>query len=168
MLYSLPELRALPPETRRQPRAVIAPKFNTQLGFQLRRLRSKLLPWPQRGPVLRHWHRRFDKAGYGDIAGGCGGVALNPDVLDDPVFDLPPVVWSVDDVWLSGHLERLGVPIWGDPRLNKCRAIIEVERTAALMHAEIEGAGRRAANSACVAYMRETYGIWGGQGGPSP
>jgi hypothetical protein len=42
------------------------------------------------------------------------------------------------------------------------QAILPLSRTAPLYAAVIEGSNRPQANSACVDYMRETYGIWGG------
>jgi hypothetical protein len=153
-------------EARRGPRAEYAPPFPKQFGFQLRRLarvafgglggrgaeRLKLLPQ----------FRKLVRSGYADIAEGFAGVAVRPDFLDDAAFSLPPVVWSVDDVWLSGHLARQDIPIWADQSLNLAQAIIPLSRTLPLYAAVIEGADRRAANQACIDYMRQTYGIWGG------
>jgi hypothetical protein len=158
--HHLSELCGIPVPSPRLPRSVKAARYQHQPSYQLRRLVERLAPRP--GPRLRLRHRKVARGGYADILAGCGGVAIKPEFLDDLAFDLPPVVWAVDDIWMSGHLERRGIPIWADPRLNQGLCVIEASQTSALMHAEIEGAGRRAANSACVAYMQETYGIWGG------
>ena len=72
------------------------------------------------------------------------------------------MLWTVDDIWLSGTLTRLGVPIWADKDLFDVREILATSQHYALYKAVIEGANRVAANRACIDYMRETYGIWGG------
>jgi hypothetical protein len=48
-----------------------------------------------------------------DIITGCGGTLVKPRFFDDAVFDYsgaPPSAFFVDDVWISGHLARRGVP----------------------------------------------------------
>ena len=45
------------------------------------------------------------KAGFADILQGLGGVVVRPDFFDDEAFDIPDILWAVDDVWLSGMLE---------------------------------------------------------------
>ena len=162
MAYSNPQLRRLPEASKRQPRAVISPPSRQQFGYQLRNLVSAMIPRSGAAMVLQQRHRRVDRAGYADILAGCGGVALRPEFLDDLAFDMPSVVWAVDDIWLSGHLERRGIPVWADPRLNQARAYVTTARTADLLHANLDGADREEANSACIDYFRATYGIWGG------
>ncbi|MBL9050227.1 MAG: glycosyltransferase family 2 protein [Tabrizicola sp.] len=145
------------------PRAVLAPLGYMQLGFHIRGLLSKAFARKKDTGVLSTPFRKIDRSGYVDIAEGYGGVALRPDFLDDAAFAIPPVLWTVDDVWLSGHLARRGIPIWADKTLNKARAVLEVSRTQSLFRAVIDGADRDTANQACIDYMRATYGIWGGE-----
>lgn len=151
---------------RREPRALYAPPFPQQPGFQMRRLARTafggLLTLGRNRPILLAQFRKLDRSGYADIAEGYAGVAVRPDFFDEEAFSLPPVVWSVDDVWLSGHLARHDIPIWADQSLNLAQAIIPLSRTLPLYAAVIEGADRQAANQACIDYMRQTYGIWGG------
>jgi hypothetical protein len=48
-----------------------------------------------------------------DVLQGCGGVLVRPRFFDAALFDhdaAPPEAWFVDDVWVSGHLARRGVP----------------------------------------------------------
>ncbi|MDM7932951.1 glycosyltransferase family 2 protein [Tabrizicola sp.] len=147
------------------PKAVRAPRPSEQWGYWLRRLlANSRRPDPTR-PQLRAAHRKLDRSGHVDIAEAFAGVALRPDFLDEDAFVIPPVLWAVDDVWLSGQLARRHIPIWADRRLNRSVAIRGVVDTTPLLRAVIEGADRRAANLACVDYMRETYGIWGGSVG---
>lgn len=150
------------------PQAIIAPNYHFQFGFQLRRLLSPARMRKSR-PRLRPPFRKLDQSGYADIAEGYAGVAVRPEFLDELAFVIPPVLWAVDDVWLSGHLARRGIPIWADTALNRAQAILPLSHMRPLYSAVIEGADRPSANLACVDYMRETYGIWGGaEDGASP
>jgi hypothetical protein len=102
---------------------------------------------------------RFQTAGFDHIAEGFGAVLIKPDFFDKTMFDIPPVLWSVDDIWLSGHLERKGIGIL-------CASGFEIPPTtgahdqAALFDNVFDGADRYEANAACVKYMQDTYGIW--------
>ena len=159
---TLERMGAAPNPGRGIPHGVVAPDGVEQLGFQLRRLAAVLLE-PVRGKSpLRPSFRRLDRSGHVDIAEGVGGVSLRPEAFDDAAWSIPPVLWAVDDVWLSGHLERRGVPIWADQSLNLVRKVGAIDATHALYRATIEGANREQANLACVNHMRQAYGIWGG------
>lgn len=102
---------------------------------------------------------RFIKPGFGHIAEGLGAVLVRPEFFDAPMYDIPPILWAVDDIWLSGHFERQGIPIWCIAGFD-----LPLETNAggqdALYRSVIEGADRSEANSACVKYMQDTYGIW--------
>jgi hypothetical protein len=52
-------------------------------------------------------------------------------------FDIPDLLWTVDDIWLSGQLAVNGVPI---------RKITDHEQ----------------ANRACIRHFQREYGIWSG------
>jgi hypothetical protein len=145
------------------PRAVIAPRANRQLGFHFRHLLECAKRHSPDRPDLRAWFRKVDRSGYVDVAEGVAGVAIRPDYIDDLAFIVPPVLWAVDDVWISGHLARRGVRIWADKRLNCAQALVKLQLTYPLFKAVLDGANRKQANLACVDYMRKTYGIWGGE-----
>jgi len=144
------------------PRAVVAPHYLDQIGFHLRRLVGKATRRRSDAAPLQPLFRKLDQSGFADIAEGYAGVAVRPDFFDDAAFAIPPVAWAVDDVWLSGHLARRGVPIWADMRLNRVQAILPVSQTEPLYNAVIDGANRPDANLASVDHMRRAYGIWGG------
>lgn len=144
------------------PRAV---RNRGQKGFFGRYLRRKLrkaFPRYSGDMRLTAWGSLYKESGYGDVAEGFGGVMVRPDFFDDAVFDIPPVLWAVDDFWLSGHLARRGIPIWVDRSVAKMSMIGDLNEQFALNQAVLDGVDRKAANRACIDYMRETYGIWGG------
>jgi hypothetical protein len=99
-------------------------------------------------------------SGYMDSVFGRGGVMVRPAHFTEEVFHLPAVVWSVDDYWLSGHLEANGVPIWVDCRIpnpitHRCLTLIRP-----LLTDVIENHDRWAANAACIEWFRKEKGIW--------
>lgn len=98
--------------------------------------------------------------GYVDYFSGYGGVMVRPEWLDDPAIrTIPPVLWTVDDPWLSGHLERRGVPIW----LTRARPWPD-KREPSFSHAlhdlVEEGHGRVEADLAAIAHFRRAHGLW--------
>lgn len=99
------------------------------------------------------------KAGYADIARGFGAVLVRPDFFDSLAYDIPQVLWSVDDIWLSGQMARLNVPIWAMANVYTPPEA-DGEDVAALLTSVIDGANRQQADQACVKYMQDTYGIW--------
>ena len=105
--------------------------------------------------------------GYVDIAEGLGGVSVSPDFFSQEVFEIPPLLWTHDDVWLSGQLEVNGIGIWVDKYFwNQGRyKIIEIENPGAnesepLYKAVFNGLDRENLNKFCINYFRENYGIW--------
>lgn len=144
------------------PRAVLAKKpldwsrNVKKIGLALRYGGFKAIPWDKKPPFLV-----FSKAGYVAVGEGFGGFMIKPRFLDRSMWDIPAGLWSVDDVWISGHLNRQGIGIWGmstRPRMMTSH----IDLVDALHAAVIDGKGRVEANVACVRYMQQTYGAWGG------
>jgi hypothetical protein len=111
----------------------------------------------------RHVRSLIPDTGQVDIAKGYGGVLVRPDFLDAEAFRIPDGFWAVDDIWLSGHMARLGVRIHKTGPTPKS-APTRAGKLAALLDRELEGRGRDKLNRACVDYFRQTYGVWGGRG----
>jgi hypothetical protein len=111
-------------------------------------------------PVLPIEPPRFQSSGFVDILMGHGGVLVRPDMFPQAVFQLPEKTWAVDDIWLSGHLESNGVPIWIDHHIPSPRLLRSVHLIRPLFAEHTEGMERGIANSASVAYFRKTFGIW--------
>ena len=99
-------------------------------------------------------------SGFADIAMGHGGVLVQPDWFAQTVFDIPDESWAVDDIWLSGHLETRGIPIWVDHDIPFPRTIRPIHHIRPLMTEATNGLSRDAANQASVRYFRQTSGIW--------
>lgn len=99
------------------------------------------------------------RSGYADIFEGVNGVLVRPEFFDDLVHDIPENLWAVDDVWLSGHVTRRGIPIWATAETY---ASIETttHRLTPLHAAVIGGLDRGGANAACIRYFQENYQVW--------
>ena len=54
----------------------------------------------------------YANSGFIDILSGHGGALVRPEWFGPEAWEIPHVLWTVDDPWLSGHLERQGIPIW--------------------------------------------------------
>ena len=145
---------------RAMPRAKALSKAE-DLGYQWQRLKQKLarIGRPKRDE-LKAPRSRIGKSGYVDIGEGFGGFLVRPEFFDRDAWVIPPVLWAVDDVWLSGQLARKNIPIWGEAHASRLLTT-RYQKRAALHAAVIEGAGREDANYKCAEYMRDTYGVWG-------
>ena len=140
----------------RQPLAVKRQKARAyDLELRARRMLARLSGRRRVKPFFK----RIAKGGYGSVACGVGGVLVRPDFFDDQFYDIPPVLWAVDDFWLSGHFERKGIPIWVASHF-RWPGELPAGRVDALYHTVIDGVDRAEANAACVRYMQDTYGIW--------
>jgi len=172
----------------RRPEAAIA-AMGCDVGFFLRQTAGPRAPQPRvkrrRGGVkniprnlpywiAREWafatrHRESSwvvwpsDCGYADIAEGFGGVLVKPDFFDDAAFAIPPVLWAVDDIWLSGCLAHRGIPIW----VEKLVARGGHEKNAAgscgiatLTRAIIDSHSRMEANRAAIRHFQDTHRIW--------
>lgn len=102
----------------------------------------------------------FVEDGYVDVLEGYRGAMIRPEFIPKETFTIPDILWTVDDPWLSGHMTRIGVPIWlfADTPLWKSPYKAHFrERLGAFVYKDH---GRLAADTACFEYFRDTYGIW--------
>ena len=134
----------------RQPRSSRRPK---DLVYRLKRLGSLGL-WKPRKNV---------GSGYVDMLEGWGGVLVRPEFFTDAAFDIPEILWTVDDIWLSGQLTLNNVPIWLNAEdARRTQGNSNEVKEASLRKLVHEGHGRTEANQACVDYFRNQHHIWGG------
>jgi len=131
----------------------------TDVEFQLKFLWNQIRAgrnWRAAGEPRR---RVFKRSGYVDIFEGCAGVLVRPDWFDEVAFDIPPVLRTVDDVWLSGMLARADVPIWLHGNIHE-PACTDAEPFAPLVTSVIDGTDRATANRLAVEYMQNTFQVW--------
>jgi hypothetical protein len=111
-------------------------------------------------PERKAIRRLVRRTGRIDIAEGYGGVVVRPSFFDAPFREIPPVLWAVDDVWISGNLARRGIPILAIADAARLRFMAEHHAPDALHQVAIEGAQRFDANRRCALYMQEHLGVW--------
>ncbi len=103
--------------------------------------------------------RQYLESGYVDQISGWAGVLVQPDWFTDDAFQIPDILWTVDDLWLSGQLELSGIPIWLNAAETNARSLT-IGRTHALLDFVEQGHGRVDADLAAIDYFRDKYGIW--------
>ena len=141
-----------------QPRATQRP-INQDWEFRGKLFWRRLRAGPNWRSVRLPERRLFKTSGYIDMFEGCSGVLVKPSFFDDEAFDIPPVAWSVDDVWLSGMLAKNGIPIWLVAN-TLTPENTDAQQQEPLASAVIDGATRHEANQRAVRHMQDTYGVW--------
>lgn len=114
--------------------------------------------------LYRQFYRRrqpWKRPGIGpvDICQGFGGVLVRPKFFGPEVYEIPDVLWTVDDIWLSGHLATRGVTIRRVSDRKKCEKsnLAGVDDLTSHTYNSI---GRIKADHMCVEHYRRNYGIW--------
>jgi len=115
------------------------------------------------GLYRRSYRRRapWRRPGIGpvDICQGFGGVLVRPKFFEPEVYEIPDVLWTVDDIWLSGHMVSNGITIRRVSDRKKCTKS-ELAGIDDLTSRSQKGIDRIKADHMCVAYYRNRYGIW--------
>ena len=152
--------KKLPP-----PRLPIAIRRPKNLQYRMQRLGQFWRQWRTGVMEEKPYHPSIHDAGYVNIAQGFGGVLVRPEYFDDLFYDIPDILWAVDDFWISGHFERKGIPIWGGAHFRR-PFHTDLRDVSALYLSVIDGADRDEANDACIRYMQDNYGVWIRDGHP--
>ena len=145
-------------KNRRQPRAKRRSR-TWDIRFQAKMVYEFLFPPVERKYLREPTRVLFKEPGYVDCFEGFGGALMRPEFFDDTAYDIPEIIWAVDDVWLSGNLARLDVPIWALADQHDTQHT-PAGIAEALHKAQIEGADRDAANMRCIQYFQDTYNVW--------
>lgn len=109
----------------------------------------------------------IDKKDTPDIAEGFGGVLVRPSFFDDMVFSIPDMLWSVDDIWLSGNMALTGTEIhWSGRCSNEASTPMTVgghdlgRLPDALTLLQFNGLNRITADYYALKYFQNNFGIW--------
>lgn len=154
--HDLPVLGLPMPADAPGPRVLLRGR-NGDLGYRLRRIAQQLGLGGWGG--VKPPRDRVRRSGYAHVAEGYGGVLIRSGWLGPEACDIPPVMWSVDDVWLSGHLARAGHPVWVEAGASRFLTT-DLQYVDALLDATLDGSGRAEANRLCAEHFIDTYGIW--------
>ncbi len=101
----------------------------------------------------------FKKSGFVDIASGLGGCSIKPEFFCEKAFQIPEIIWTVDDIWLSGMLEYRDIGIWAS---NSIPVPIDgpFAYVNGLYNFKYKQYDRHSAELKCVKYMQEKFNIW--------
>ncbi|PKP70844.1 MAG: hypothetical protein CVT82_05080 [Alphaproteobacteria bacterium HGW-Alphaproteobacteria-4] len=125
-----------------------------------------------KGPGYRLWRtltltmhkpQGYVEEGYVDVLEGYRGALVRPAFFGPEVYEIPDVLWTVDDPWLSGHLESRGVPIWFMISGQTARRPYGAHFSDRLSKFVYRDHGRLEADSACINYYRARIHIWPGR-----
>jgi hypothetical protein len=96
--------------------------------------------------------------GYMDIFEGFGGVVVSKAMFTSSVFEIPPEIAFVDDIWLSGHVKTQKFPIWGVASLQipACHSGNDVSPLYALGGNQ----ERRLLNQKAIEWYQVRHQIW--------
>lgn len=105
--------------------------------------------------------RLFDQAGYVDVLEGFLGAIIPVEAIPiTRAFDIPGVLWTVDDVWISGMAASNGVGVWVHDIPRPVYSDGAFDRVHALRQYVEDGIGREAADQLAVEYLRNVVGVW--------
>ncbi len=134
------------------PRAVACPRAGRDAGYRLKRLATLGLHKPMRNI--------YRSPGYVDVLEGFLGALIPVGAIPERAFDIPDIVWTVDDVWISGMAYHAGHGVWAHGQPRPVSADGAIDHVASLRDHVEAGHDRESADSLAVRYLRETFGVW--------
>jgi len=102
----------------------------------------------------------FEKQNFSEIAAGYGGVLIKPKFFTADVFNIPPQLWAVDDIWISGNLALTNTKIIKDVRGKINITFSEVSNTDPLTRFVHNQSSRDLLNFEGIEFFKKNYGIW--------
>jgi glycosyltransferase involved in cell wall biosynthesis len=91
---------------------------------------------------------------------GCASYLIQPRFFDAQLWDYsaaPAAAFYMDDIWISGWLDRRQVPKYLVPASAMMRSVAQQTRTMTLH--DVPG-GRLQSNKEVIAFFRETWKVW--------
>ncbi|MRS02289.1 glycosyltransferase family 2 protein [bacterium] len=104
--------------------------------------------------------RIYANPGYADVFEGFLGALVPPQAFHEDAWNIPDVVWTVDDVWLSGMAMANGYRVWANGIPRPVYHDGTYDKIAALRDFSESGVGREGADRMAVDMLRSKYGIW--------
>ena len=135
-----------------QPRAIRTADGGRTLAYQLQRLLSLTLYHPPR--------RVYETAGYADVFEGFLGALIPAEAFPEEAWNIPDIIWTHDDVWLSGMAYSNGFKVWVNAMPRPVYSDGAVDKIASLRNHVEDGHGRQKAEELAVDYLRKHHGAW--------
>lgn len=134
------------------PRAKHSNNGGRSISYRLKRALSLGLLHPKRSV--------FESSGYIDIFEGFLGALIPPEALPQQAWDIPDILWTVDDVWLSGMAKLNGIGIWAHNFPRPVSSNGKWDKVDSLTDWIEDGVDRQNADRICVEYMRKNHKVW--------
>jgi hypothetical protein len=135
-----------------EPRARLAANRGRTASYRLKRLVS-----------LSMWHpprKVYECSGYSDVFEGFLGALVPSVAFHKDAWTLPDIVWTVDDVWLSGMARANGYRVWVNGAARPVYSDGKFDKVAALRDHVEHGVNREGADRQCVDLLRSKYKVW--------
>ena len=134
------------------PRACLAPKHGRTPAYLLKRLMSLTLAHPNR--------KLFSSPGFVDVFEGFLGVLIPSTAIPQAAFTIPDVIWTLDDVWLSGIAHAYGTGIWVHDTPRPVFSDGYFDKISSLRDFAEAGYDRERADLLAVEYLRTNHQAW--------
>lgn len=134
------------------PRARLSSNRGRTIGYKAIRALSLGLLHPKRAV--------YETGGYVDVFEGFLGALIPPMAMPKEAWDIPDILWTVDDVWLSGMAKTNGIGVWAHGKPRPVYSNGHWDKVDALTNFVEQGADREKADRMCVEYMRSKHGVW--------
>ena len=139
-------------KTQDLPRAKLAKNRGRTLDYKLKKLLTLGLYQPP--------FQMYETSGYSDIFMGVHGALVPPQAFHEDAWTIPDIVWTVDDVWLSGMAKANGYSVWVNAASRPIYRDGKFDKVAALKNFVEQGIDRSGADRMCVDMLMKQYGIW--------
>jgi len=134
------------------PRSVPHPHGGRNTRYRLMRALSLGILHPAR--------KLFIEPGYVDIFEGFLGVLMPSKAIPAEAFEIPEIVWTVDDVWLSGMAYHNGFKVWAHDIARPVFSDGYYDKIASLRAFKKNDHDRKSADRYAVDYLRKVYNVW--------
>lgn len=100
-----------------------------------------------------------------DTAMGYGGILVKPKFFPAKVFDIPDLLWTVDDIWLSGMMTKNGINIRITAHKVRSKEVTLQQNQKAIKDSALttyvyKGFNREDLNCLAIKYFIDNYKIW--------
>jgi hypothetical protein len=150
--WNIEERFGLMQSTPALPRAVAEPNGGRTFIYRLARAGSLGLYHPPR--------KIYSSPGYVDVFEGFLGALIPIEAISPEAFTIPGVLWTVDDVWISGMAAAVGTKVWVHDKPRPVFSDGAIDRTHSLRSYVEQGVGREEADRIGVEYLRKHYQVW--------
>ncbi len=134
------------------PRARLSPNQGRTPAYRIKRALSLGIYHPNRAV--------YEASGYVDVFEGFLGALIPSGALPREAWSIPDILWTVDDVWLSGMARAHNVGVWAHNQTRPVYGNGHWDKVASLTDWVEQGVDRQAADRRCVEYMRANYQVW--------